>query len=77
MRNYTLENYFWETFFENKKNKEVYKWLNNDNWTIIIEGDTWWYQLTWSWAEYPNAKAEDSIKKWTKKNWLTYLYDIK
>jgi hypothetical protein len=65
---------FFRKFWENKTNKEVYRWLDNDNGIIVVSGTTFWIETYGVYCSYPNSKAFESIQRFCKKLGFTYLY---
>lgn len=55
--------------------KRVYNVLNHDNFYLILDGDIFYFEQTWSGATIPNYCREYVIK-WGKKQGYTYLYHI-
>ena len=64
----TFDQLFYEYFWNNKKNIEVYNWINHDNGEIIVSNTgKFWIEKSYSGAGYPNSKAFESIKRFCKK----------
>jgi len=70
----TITNEFFKETF--KQDHRLFNWLNHDNLlNIVVDGDIFWIELTWSGATLPDY-AFNHIKKWCAKRGLRYLYDI-
>lgn len=69
-----FDNLFFEKFWNKKANKEVYKWINEDNGVVIVSGKSFWIEKYNSHSSYPNAKAFDSMRRFCSKLGFEYLY---
>ena len=56
-KNEKFDTLFREYFWTKQKNKEVYAWLNEDNGSIVSYNGSFWIELSWRGANYPNKKA--------------------
>ena len=59
---------------ETKIKKGVYNCLNYDNFSIVLDGDVFWFEKTWSGASIPEYVYRWVIK-WGKRKGYTYLYE--
>lgn len=71
-----IEQDFYETFWEKKKSKSVFRFLNLDqgDFNCSVEGGNWWFDLTRLENKIPKIVIKD-VNKWAKKYNLKYLYD--
>ena len=71
---------FWQYIEKNRGKKRfdrIYNWLNQDNLSdIVLDGQVFWFELTCpSTNTIPNTVYE-FMKKWSRKQGYTYLFDL-